>query len=75
MKEVAASVFQITHFPHQGKIVIIDRLYNCTPNVRLNLITNVPFIGELAPEYESISVALYPTLMGTFLYPLPISLK
>jgi hypothetical protein len=71
MKAVTSSIFQIIHFPHQGKIVTIDQLDYCTPDVRLNPNTNVPFVGELAPEYESIGVGLYPTLMGTFPLPPP----
>jgi hypothetical protein len=71
MKVVASYVFRIIHFPHQGKIVTIYQLDYCTSNVRLNPSTNVPFIGELAPKYESIGVGLYLTLMGTFPLPAP----
>ena len=49
----------------------IEQLDYCTPNVRLNPITNVPLIGESTLGYESIGVVLYLTLMGTFPLPTP----
>lgn len=33
MRAVASTVYRLFHFPHQGKIVSIDQLDYCTPNI------------------------------------------
>ena len=33
MRAVASTVYRLVRFPHQGKIVTIDQLDYCTPNV------------------------------------------
>jgi hypothetical protein len=33
MKVVASTIFHVIHFPHQGKIVTIDQLDYCTPDL------------------------------------------
>jgi hypothetical protein len=71
MKVVASSVFQLVKFPHQGKIITVDQLDFCTPDVRINPNVNVPFIGESSLGCESIRVGLYPSLMGNFPLPPP----
>ena len=46
INEVGSLVFCVHHFPHQGKIVTIDQLGYCTPNLRTNASTNVPFVRD-----------------------------
>ena len=36
MRAVTSTVYRLVHFPHQGKIVSIDQLDYCTPNVRFD---------------------------------------
>jgi hypothetical protein len=73
MKVVASTVFHVIYFPHQGKIVTIDQLDYCTPDLRANPSTNMPFIGESSGGYESIGVGMFkdPFLMGIFPLPAP----
>jgi hypothetical protein len=56
MKVVASTVFHFIRFPHQGKILTIDLLDYCTPNLRANPSTNVPFISESFGGYESVGI-------------------
>ena len=35
MKDVLSTLFRVMHFPHDGKIVIIDQLYFVTPDHRI----------------------------------------
>ena len=75
MTVVASSVFRCVQFPHQGKIVTIDRLDFCTPDTRIPATNNIPFLGDHPVTYESIGVGLlkYFSLMGTFSIPIPPS--
>jgi hypothetical protein len=68
MHAVVSTLFHIVHFPHQGKVIIVDQLafFNsdmCT--------SNVPFIAKTPPRYENVSVGLLKdsTLIGTFPHP------
>ena len=55
-------------FPHQGKIVSIDQLDYCTPNVQFDTATNVPLVSSSHPVIELIGAGLFkdPCLMGVF---------
>ena len=36
MRAIASIVYRLVHFPHQGKIVSIDQLDYCTPNLQFD---------------------------------------
>jgi hypothetical protein len=63
---VVSSVFRVLSFPHQGKIIVIDQLVFCTPDLGSNAGSNVPFIGDTTHSYMNVSVGMfkYPSLMG-----------
>ena len=48
MKDVVSTLFRVMHFPHDGKIVIIDQLSFVTPNHHIAPINqtalNVPHV-------------------------------
>ena len=48
MRAVASTVYRLVHFPHQGKIVSIDQLDYCSPNVRFDATTNIPLVNSHA---------------------------
>jgi hypothetical protein len=60
----------VLHFPHQGKVVIVDQLAFFNFDARTS---NVPFISKTPPGYENVGVGLLidSTLMGTFPIPPP----
>ena len=68
MRAVASTVYRLVRFPHQGKIVSIDQLDYCTPNVRFDTATNVPLVSNLHPVTELIGAGHFkdPCLMGVF---------
>jgi hypothetical protein len=68
MTIVASSVFRLLQFPHQGKIVTIDQLDYCTPDICNNNANNIPFLGHSNLKYESVGVGLLKdsSLMGFF---------
>jgi hypothetical protein len=73
MTVVASLMFQCVQFPYQGKIVTIDQLDYCTPDVLTPATSNIPFLGDSKITYESVGVGIlkYSSFMGTFLPPLP----
>ena len=60
-------------FPHQGKIVSIDQLDYCTPNVRFDTTANAPLVSNSHPVTELIGAGIFkdPYLMGVFPPPVP----
>jgi hypothetical protein len=70
MHAVVSTLFHVLHFPHQGKVVIVDQLAFFNSDSHTN---NVPFILKTPPGYENVSVGLLKdsTLMGTFPIPPP----
>ena len=46
MKLAAYLVFSILHFTNQGKIMTIDQLDYCTPDLRNSASTNVSFVSD-----------------------------
>ena len=72
---VVYSVFRVLHFPHQGKIVMIDQIMFCTLDLGSNVGSNVPFVGDTQHYYIHVGAGMfkYPSLMGilTFLPPSP----
>jgi len=41
-----SSVFRLLHFPHQGKIITINKLMLYTPDLGSNEMYNVPFVSD-----------------------------
>jgi hypothetical protein len=75
---IVSSVFRVLCFPHQGKIVMIDQLVFYTPNLRSNVRSNIPFVGDTQQSYMNVGVGMfkYPSLMGIFsLLPPPPTTK
>jgi len=66
---VASSLFHVIHFPHQGKIVIVDQLSFFASSSE----GNVPFVEHTSIPYESVGAGLFkdPALMGVFSLPPP----
>ena len=54
MTAVASTVFRIVQFMHLGRIVTIDQLDFCTPNVTTSTANNIPMLGQSPPTYQSI---------------------
>jgi hypothetical protein len=70
MHAIMSTLFHVLHFPHQGKVIIVDQLAFFNFDTLTN---NIPFIAKTLPGYENVGVGLlkYFTLMGTFLIPPP----
>ena len=70
MSAVASSIFRLIQFLHHGKIVTIDQLDFCTPDLHGQHTNNVPFVEGLKLSYESVGVGLIKdsSLMGYFLH-------
>ena len=72
MRAVASTVYRLVRFPHQGKIVSIDQLDYCSPNVRFDATANVPLVNShAAPELIGAGLFKDPCLMGVFPPPVP----
>jgi hypothetical protein len=70
MQAVVATVFRISLFPHEDRIVTIDQLSFSRPDPSLGVST-VLMINNPQPCIVIIGVGLCPSLMGTFDYPPP----
>jgi hypothetical protein len=70
MQDVVAIVFRVLLFPHEGRIVTIDRLSFSRPDLALGAPT-VPMIDNPQPGVVNVGVGLCSSLMGTFYYPPP----
>ena len=72
MRAVASTVYRLVHFPHQGKIVSIDQLDYCTPNIRFDAVSNVPLVSNSHGVPKLIGAGLFkdPCLMGVFMPPI-----
>jgi hypothetical protein len=70
MRVVVSTLFHFVHFPHQGKVIIVDQLAFFNSDTYTS---NIPFIAKAPCGYENVSVGLikYLTLMGTFPIPPP----
>jgi hypothetical protein len=68
MTTIFSSFFRVLHFPHQGKIVTIDKLGFCTPDHGSNAGFNVPFVGDTTDSSLNVDAKMfkYPSLMGIF---------
>ena len=68
MKAVASIVFRLLSFPYQGKIITINQLDFCTPNLRPQANSSVPLISDSTSTAQSIGMGLFkdPCLLGFF---------
>lgn len=68
IKVVSSTVFRLLGFPHEGKIVTINQLDYCMPNLCPNANTTFPLISESASTAQSIGEGMFkdPCLMGVF---------
>jgi hypothetical protein len=70
MQAVVSTLLCVIHFPHQGKVVMVDQLAFFSYDSRTS---NVLFIEKTLPTYENVGVGLLKdsSLMGTFPIPPP----
>ena len=68
MTAVISIIFRTLQFPHLGKIVTIDQLDFCLPDVDTPTTNNIPMLGQSPPPYQSIGVGMLKdsTLLGAF---------
>jgi hypothetical protein len=72
MRVVASTVYRLVHFPHLGRIVSINQLDYCSPNVRFDAAAHVPLVHSHAvPELIGAGLFKDPCLMGVFPLPVP----
>jgi hypothetical protein len=71
MHIVVSTIFHVIHFPHQGKVVTVDKLafFNSDSHT-----SNVPFIAKTPHGYKNVGVGLLKdsSLMATFPIPPPV---
>ena len=72
MQVVASSLFRVICFPFNGKIIMIDQTSFQKLNINASSGTSIPIIDHSQPATRSVGVDMYPSLMGTFIYPVPI---
>jgi hypothetical protein len=70
---VILKVFWIIFFPHEERIVTNDQVESNLSNVAANHGTIIPWIENSQATTKSISCGMYPSLMGYFDSPAPIS--
>lgn len=72
MRVVASTIYRLVRFPHEGKIISIDQLDYCSPNVRFDATANIPLVNShAAPELIGAGLFKDPCLMGVFPPPVP----
>jgi hypothetical protein len=71
MKVVASIIFQLLHFPHQGKIVTINQLDYCMPDLHPNANSTVPLNTKSASATQSIGKGMFKDLCLMGVFPLP----
>ena len=73
MRAIASTVYRLVCFPHQGKIISINQLDYCTPNLRFDSAANVPLVNNYYKVLELVGEGLFkdPFLMGVFPPPVP----
>jgi hypothetical protein len=70
MQVVVTTVFWVSLFPHEGRIVTIDQFSFSRPDPSLGSST-VPMVDNPQPGVVNVKVGLCSYLMGTFNYPPP----
>jgi hypothetical protein len=72
MRAVASTLYRLVHFAHQGKIICIDQLDYCIPNVQFDAASNVPLVNSHAvPELIGARLFKDPCLIWVFPLPVP----
>jgi hypothetical protein len=68
MRVAASTFYRLVRFPHQGKIISIDHLYYCTPNLRFDSVANAPLVRNSHQVPELVGAGLFedPCLMAVF---------
>ena len=66
MQVIASSVFRVVCFPHNGKIVTIDKITFKNSPVTASLGSSVPVVEHSQPTTGSVGVDMYPSLMRSF---------
>ena len=69
MQAVASSLFRVVCFPFNGKIVTIDQISFKNPCVTASSGASIPIVVHSQLETGSVGVGMYPTLMGSFIFP------
>ena len=68
MTAVVSTVFWTVQFLILGRIVTIEQLDFCMPDVTTSMANNIPMLGQSPPPYQSIAVDMLKdsSLMGIF---------
>ena len=66
MMTMDSSVFRLLSFPHQGKIITIDQLDFCTPELHTCLSSNIPLVDNSTYSNIGIGLLKYSSMMGSF---------
>ena len=72
MQAIASSLFCVVCFPHNGKIVTIDQMAFKNLSVTVSSGATIPIVEHSQPATRSVSVGMYPSIMGSFSCPAPI---
>ena len=59
MQAITSSVFHLVHFPHEGQIIMLDKLYFCTTSVHHGSIHTIPSIDNSHNSVESIGAGMF----------------
>ena len=73
MKAMASTVFRLLSYPHQGKIITVNQLDFCTPDLRPQANSSGPLISDSLSTTQSIRTGLFkdPCLIRVFPLPAP----
>jgi hypothetical protein len=52
-------VFRVLFFPHQGNIITIDQIEFCTPYLRTDAGSNIPFVNDSQNDYASVGAGIF----------------
>ena len=72
MQAVASSLFHVVCFPFNGKIVTIDQMSFKNPSITASSRASIPIIEHSQLATGSVGVGMYPSLMGSFSFPVLI---
>jgi hypothetical protein len=72
MTVVVSYVFHTLFFPHEGKIVTIDKLCFAHPSLNASVGPSIPVIENSRKAIKDVGVKMYSSLMGRFYFMAPI---
>ena len=72
MQAATSSLFRVVCFPFNRKIVTIDHTSFCNPSVNASSGASIPIINHSHPTTGNVGVAMYPCVMGTFSFSVPV---